>query len=123
MENSSSNNIKHKVFDIYKFTYKGDDYKVLVKCTEEKWNSHIYPIYKNDDTSIESLGFYIGNIDDMILKNIVSNFTLCDKLTDEDYEILSKKWKFVKMFQDKTVNIRDLSNLGENKYFHIERHI
>lgn len=91
---------------IYKFEYKGDVYKVLLEETEQKGNSHIYPISKNDDTSIKELPFYIGMIDASDVRKDIKNFKYVTKLTDEDYAILSAKWPFVKMFKNKSVNLR-----------------
>ena len=100
---------------VYKFDYKGDTYKVLLKETEEKGNSHIYPISKNNDTTIKELPFYIGNIDASDIQKNIKNFKYVTKLTDEDYAILSKKWPFVKMFKNKSVNLRtNLQNIDKS---------
>lgn len=100
---------------VYKFEYKGDTYKVLLEETERKGNSHIYPISKNDDTTIKELPFYIDNIDASDIQKDIKNFKYVTKLTDEDYNILSKKWPFVKMFKNKSVNLRtNLQNVDKS---------
>lgn len=107
--------IVDEFFSIYKFEYKGDIYKVLVKNTEEKGNSHIYPIYKNFDYTIKELPFYIGNIDLDHIYSHIKNFKYISSLNYIDYFALQKKWPFAKIFKDKLVKITNYNNI--NPYY------
>ena len=103
-----------QTYSIYKFEFRGNLYKVLLKNTEERGNSHIYPILVNNDSTIKTLPFYLGHIDIDDMNSHIKHFKYVSELSKKDYEILHEKWPFVKMFTEQSVNIIKYENIDKN---------